>query len=234
MEAHNFSQLPVVAGREVLGLFSYRSFSKAVRDHGRSATNSRRFDAMELTVADCMEKVPFARVQDEFVEWFDAIDRVGAVLVGDSDRLKGIVTAMDILRYLFEVSRPFVLISEIELGLRALIRLAVDSETLASFARSCLADRHKGEPPTHLKDMTFNEYVQIVGDGRYWEHFKTVFGGDRNRTRTRLEQLRKLRNDVFHFRRELTLEDHQTLVSGRDWILMRVRATEPLREERQR
>jgi hypothetical protein len=188
-----------------------------------------------LLVEDCLEKATFARVTDEFADWFEFIDHHDAVLVGEPSRLQGIVTAMDILRYLYRVASPFVLIAEIELGLRALMQLAVDADTLASCARECLKDKYKDKDkdklPTRLEDMTFNDYVQIVGDGRCWDHFKPIMGGNRGRTRARLEQLRDLRNVVFHFKHKITVEEYETLAAGREWMLLKARVTEANRVE---
>ena len=236
LEKHGFSQAPVVVGREVLGLFSYQTFSRAVITYSREATKSRKFDPLELTVEECMEpRPPFARVTDEFVEWFDVLDRCDYVLVGSPDRLQGIVTAMDILRYLYRVASPFVLIGEVELALRALMQMAVDGETLATCARECLKDKYEPDKmPTQLHEMTFNDYIQIVGDGRGWPHFEPLLGGNRVRTRAKLEQLRDIRNIIFHFRREITVEEHQTLAANRDWMLRKVRAATARQEERQR
>lgn len=231
MRDHRFSQLPVVEGREVLGLFSYRSFANAVVTMGQSASKSRKFDPLELLVEDCLEKPSFARVTDEFADWFDFIDQNDAVLVGEPNRLQGIVTAMDILRYLYGVASPFVLIAEIELALRALIQMAVDSETLAKCSSECLKDKYQDQPPTRLEDMTFNDYVQIIGDGRNWDHFKPFMGGNRVRTRARLEQIRDLRNVIFHFKHRITTEEYETLAAGRDWMLLKARAAEARREE---
>lgn len=233
MEEYRFSQLPVVVGREVLGVFSYRSFSNAVIAHSQNATKNQKFNPLELLVEDCLEKATFARVTDEFVEWFEFIDQHSAVLVGEPNRLQGIVTAMDILRYLYGVASPFVLIAEIELGLRAMMQLAVDADTLAACARECLKEKyqHQNELPTQLEDMTFNDYVQVVGDGRSWDHFQAIMGGSRVRTRARLEQLRDLRNVIFHFKREITVVEYETLAAGRAWMLLRVRTAEARRQE---
>jgi predicted transcriptional regulator len=230
MAAHCFSQLPVIVGREVLGVFSYRSFSNAVVSYAQRSSKNQKFNPVELLVEDCLEKPTFARVTDEFAEWFEFIDQHSSVLVGEPNRLQGIVTAMDILRYLYQVASPFVLIAEIELGLRALMRLAVNPETLAACARECLKDKYQSELPTRLEDMTFNDYVQIIGDGRNWDHFQRIMGGNRNRTRTRLEQLRDLRNVIFHFKRELTVEEYETLAAGRSWMLIKARSAEANRE----
>lgn len=234
LQHHGFTQAPVTAGREVLGLFSFRTFSQAVIALSGTASKNRKFDALELTVEECMEAKPaFARVTDEFSEWFEALDRNDAVLVGSPDRLQGIVTAMDILRYLYRVASPFVLIGEVELALRALMQMSVDNETLAACARECLKDKYEPDRiPTQLHDMTFNDYIQIVGDGRRWPHFEPCFGGNRARTRAKLEQLRDIRNVIFHFRREITVEEHQTLAANRDWMLRKARTAEARQKER--
>jgi Transposase DDE domain group 1 len=48
---------------------------------------------------------------------FDAMDRDNGILIGTPERLVGILTPMDFLRYLYQVANPFVLVSEIELAL---------------------------------------------------------------------------------------------------------------------
>ena len=222
---HGFSQCPVIVGQQVLGLFSYRSFSQAVIKLSSDAKN-QRFNPREMFVEDCIDRPTYARVTDEFRAWFDAIDKQDAVLVGDPNRLQGIVTAMDILRYLYSVASPFVLIAEIELSLRGLIRLAVDSDELVACARNCLKHYPEGKLPTDLEHMTFNDYVQIIGDGRNWNYFQPIFKGDRLRTRTKLERAGELRNDVFHFRREITVQDYEELSALRDWMLLKATAVE--------
>ncbi len=228
LEKHGFSQVPVVVGREVLGLFSHRSFSSAVIVHSKVATKNQKFDPLELIVEECMNpRPPFARVTDEFAEWFDAIDRNDSVLVGEPNRLQGIVTAMDILRYLYRVASPFVLIGEVELALRALMQMAVNDETLSECAMECLKDKYGSDKiPTLLHDMTFSDYIQIISHGRRWPHFEPIFGGNRVRTRAKLEQLRDMRNVIFHFRREITVDEYQTLASNRNWMLLKVRTAE--------
>ena len=225
MKQHGFSQLPVVVGSEVLGLFSYRSFAQAVIEMGNTESK-KGFEPGNLPVDECIEKPSYARVTDEFNDQFDALEFKDAVLIGEEQRLQGIVTAMDILRYLYGVANPFVLVEEIELALRALIHLAVDDEELAECAQRSLANIYKADKvPTTLEKMAFHDYVQIVGDVRNWPRFATIFGSTRERTRGRLEQMGELRNDVFHLR-EVSAKNYEKLASHRDWMLMKARATE--------
>jgi CBS domain-containing protein len=229
LSSHGFSQMPVMVGQQVIGLFSYRSFSQAVIKLTGEHQN-QRFDPRDLFVEDCIERPTYARITDEFRAWFDAIDKQDALLIGDPNRLQGIVTAMDILRYLYGVASPFVLIAEIELSLRALIRLAVSGEELFACAKLSLTHYSERDLPTDLEHMTFHDYVQIIGDGRNWNYFQPVFKGDRTRTRAKLGQVAELRNDVFHFRREITTEDYEALSAVRDWMLLKATAAEARRQ----
>jgi CBS domain-containing protein len=225
LRQHHFSQVPVVVAGEVLGLFSYRSFSAAVLAASASRGGSKI--ALEnLTVEECLEKAEFARVTDEFESWFDSLDANNAVLVGEAHRLQGIVTPMDVLRYLYEVASPFVLVAEMELGLRALMRRVVTDDNLAECAKTCLSKLYAPDRlPTTLEEMTFHDYVQIIGDGRHWPLFESVFRSTRERTRAKLEEMSELRNDVFHFRKP-SVEDYERLGAFRDWVLTRARAAE--------
>ena len=109
----------------------------------------------DLTVDECIEKAEFARVTDEFSQWFDALDLQDAIVVGEPNRLLGIVTAMDVLRYLYGVASPFVMVAEIELAIGELIRHATDEAGLAECAQTALASTYDPDPPpTELEAMT--------------------------------------------------------------------------------
>lgn len=231
MSTHGYSQLPIMVGKEVLGIFSYRSFSRAIIMHCQGGAGNDVVAPNELTVEDCRETAAFARVTDEFNQLFEVIDKSDAILVGDPNRLQGIVTAMDILRYLYGVASPMVLVAEVELALRGLMRLAVDPTTLAECAAECLTKYSASKRPSRLEDMTFGDYIQIVGDENRWRHFQQSFGSTRTRTAAKLNQLRELRNTVFHFRRKLSVEEYENLAGGRDWLLMKARVAQARLEE---
>lgn len=230
LREHRYSQLPVLIGNEVIGMFSYRSFSRTVMELSSGKASARGL-LEDLTVEECYEPADFARVTDEFQRWFDTLDDHNSVLVGEPQRLQGIVTPMDVLRYLYQVAKPFVLVAEIETCLRALMRIAATHEQLAECAKTSLSRIYSEEKlPTHLEEMPFNDYVQIIGDGRNWSRFQPVFRGTRERTRAKLEEMNALRNAVFHLR-EVSVEDHQRLAALRDWMLMKARAADAMARE---
>jgi len=222
MEKHAYTQLPVVVGRAILGMFSYRSFALGVTRMAEKAGK-----AADLPVEEFLEKPAYARVTDEFTAIIEHLNSQDAVLIGHEELLQHIVTPVDVVRYLHGVANAFVLLEEIELSLRALIRMAVDEPTFKVCIECSLGHLYQPDKlPNRLEDMTVHDVVQVVRDGRNWEKFKPVFGGSRERISARLGPLPDLRNDVFHFRREITVEDHQVLADLRDWLLIKVRTAE--------
>jgi predicted transcriptional regulator len=225
LEDKNYSQVPVVINGYVIGVFSYRSFAAKAALSTWEDISKQKTAPRDLAVEEFIEQFEFVRVTQEMRQVFTAMDKDNGILIGSPETPQGILTPMDMLKYLYEVTSPFVLISEIELALRALIRYAVTQEELEICATRSLAKQYNGEDniPKNLEEMSFNNYLTIIANGDNWPKFEPVLGGNRVRTRAKLEQIRDLRNDIFHFKRELTLDDHGTLTDHRDWLLMQTK-----------
>jgi CBS domain-containing protein len=227
LERHRFSQVAVVRGAEVLGSFSYRSFAqRAIELQGV------RYRLEELPVEEFMEALDIAHATAELASIFDALDRDDAVLVGAPNDLQAIVTPMDVLHYLYRLAEPYVQLGEIERSLRMVVIDSVGDQELAECARRALAQAYKGREadlPTQVEAMTLRELVSIVRDTRNWPHFEPLLGSRRELVAARLSPPSELRNDVFHFRRELSDEDREKIAVARNWLLGRLRGT-PLAE----
>lgn len=230
MRERGFSQLPVIEGTELLGVFSYRSFGRAIAELSLTELNRDKRDPGDLPVDEFLEQFDVARVTDEMSSVFDAMDRDNAVLIGGPDRLQGILTPMDFLRYLYWLASPFVMLSEIELGLRALIRLAVGEADLRSCIRNSLSQLYGESLPKTLEELTFDNYKILLTNSNNWPHFQPVFGGTRERTSAKLREVGEIRNDLFHFRRELTARDHEIIANQRDWVLLKARQADARRK----
>jgi len=231
MLEHGYSQVPVVEHDVVLGVFSFRSFSQEAARETLEGWTKQKCAPGDLTVDECLEPFEFARVTEEMTQVFDTMDRDNGVLIGTPERLVGILTPMDFLRYLYGVASPFVMVSEIELALRALIRTAMGDEQIASAARRCLLTVYGSEDkvPTSLEEMSFKNYQSLVSHSDNWEVFAPVFGGTRTRTSAKLKEIAEIRNDLFHFRREITVKDHEALAGHRNWLLIKIKQAEPRR-----
>ena len=236
MRKHGYSQIPVVENGEVLGVFSFRSFAQEAARATLEEWIKQKCAPGDLTVDEFLEQFEFARVTEEMSRVFDAIDRDNGVLIGTPERLLGILTPMDFLRYLYQVASPFVLVSEIELALRALIRIGLSEEQIAVAAKRSLASAYGREDrlPMTLEDMTFDNYRSLIAHGENWIDFEPVFGGTRTRTSAKLKEIGAIRNDLFHFKREITVQDHETLAGHRNWLLNKIRQVEARRKKEMR
>jgi len=225
MRKHDYSQLPVREGNEVLGVFSLRSLAQEVAESTLEDWTKQKCSPGDLPVDDFMEQFEYARVTDDMSHVISAIERDNAVLVGTPDRLIGVLTSIDVLRYLDQVASPFVLLSEIELALRALIRIALDPEQLVVSAKRCLISAYRDEAkvPTSLEEMTFDNYHSLVAHTENWARFEPVFGGTRIRVSGKLKDVGTIRNDLLHFKREVTMRDHEALAGHRNWLLSKVK-----------
>ena len=120
------------------------------------------------------------------------------------------------------------MVSEIELALRALIRIAMSEEEIVAAAKYCLSSVYGGEErvPTSLADMTFDNYQSLISNRESWARFEHVLGGTRTRASGKLKEIAAIRNALFHFKREITLQDHQTLTDHRNWLLNKIKQAE--------
>lgn len=232
MRTHGYSQLPVVENGEVLGVFSFRSFAYDAATTTLEECTKQKCAPGDLPVDEFLEQFEFARVTEEMSRAFDAMDRDNGILIGTPERLVGILTPMDFLRYLYQVASPFVMVSEIELALRALIRIALSTEQIVAAARRCLLSAYGSEDkvPTCVEEMSFANYQSVVSHGENWRELEPVFGGTRTRVSAKLKEISAIRNDLFHFKREITMQDHQTLAGHRNWLLSKIKQAEAHRK----
>ena len=225
MSMKGYSQLPVRRGTEILGVFSYRAFaSRATEIEGSGVSLD------DVPVSEFLESLAIARATDELTSVFDALDADNAVLVGQPDELQAIVTPMDVLRYCIDL--PSHSCNWARSSRRCARWPGVVSMTkrFSSALRARWASAFVDEDPQiprRPEETTFGQLVRIVLDDANWPRFQPGLGGARRElVILRLDPLPGLRNDVFHFRRELTPAERQKLAAERDWLLMQVRMLE--------
>lgn len=227
MLRHRYSQLPVVVGQAVLGVFSYRSFSEKVLTKQKGLKGEW---LGELPVEDFLEDYEFVHGSQDWNRIVDYLNRDDAFFVGHPDGMDGLVTTMDVLDYFRKVSSPFIVLAEIEMSLRKLIKASIDSNNWVSALENSLSTAYEGKAvPKDLGEMTFDNYVQIISNSGNWQLFEAFFEpGDvsRKQTTRKLQQLRDWRNIVFHLKRNLEPWELDTLAEHRAWLQRRIRAFE--------
>lgn len=127
-----FSQLPVVAGNRVMGVFSYRSFAE--RFLILNAETKEKLDLGQYHVIDFMEQPHFVHIAEGIEKILPLLNETDYLLVGQMDQLVGVITALDLTRYLNLYASIFMILGEIELTIRKIIRACVNDEELRSYA----------------------------------------------------------------------------------------------------
>lgn len=214
-----FSQGPVRQNGHFIGVFSYRSFARA------AATLGSTGPLADLAVIDCLETLPFATTEERIDEIFDDLDRYDAVLVGSRNDPRGIVTVMDALRYLFDISNAYVLMQQIELGLRHAIRMCVSAGELEGCVDLVLRQKYasrKREPPARLEDMELSDVVALITSTKTSSSFVSVLGSNVPHNKSMLQPLPQIRNELFHFKGALLLDDYERLATTRDWLFKKI------------
>ncbi|MBX7135373.1 MAG: hypothetical protein K1X67_22105 [Fimbriimonadaceae bacterium] len=217
---HSYSQAPVISARGCIGVFSYRSFARTV-----AAFPEGKSGFAQIAVEDCIEQIPYVRLEDNIADIFDKLDRYNAVLVGEPTRLLAITSSIDALNYLYEIANGYVLMRQIELALRHIIRFSTTAETLAECVSAAVTQKYvqqRRDAPERLEEMDFSDLYTIITSGRTWSHFTCVLGGNLDLVKTRLAGLSTIRNDLFHFRRQISAEEYETLAMTRNWLLLKI------------
>lgn len=185
MMAKNFSQLPVMSGeRSVDGVISFSSIAK------RSVLGA----TCEI-VQDCLEPAHVVKDDTLLFEVINDIINHEYVLVQRADRkITGIVTTSDLSLEFREQTEPFLLVSEIELHIRALIERGRFTPDELSELRD---ERDTARAVSKVSDLTFGEYVRLFENPTRWQRLQ--LGVDRAEFVKPLREVQQLRNEIMHF-----------------------------------
>lgn len=227
MKDNNFSQLPVMAGRVVLGVFSYRSFALEAARRQRSERNKVLAD---LPVEEFMEDFPFVAKSEDWTKIQRQLEDKDGFFVGHSEAIDGLVTTMDVYHYFRNIADPFIHIAEIEIPLRRIIADRIPPDKRAEvFGQVLRGSYGEGKLPKHPKELSLNDEVLIVTSTEHWHYFKDVLGAGedgRNTAAQKFKDIPNLRNDVLHFKRELEQHELNKLIDCRHWLHRCIRAYE--------
>jgi predicted transcriptional regulator len=185
MMNYKFSQLPILSGRTVEGLISWRSIGHALA-LGRTCE----------TVMDCKEDV---LVLDDSTPLFEAANQIlekEVVLIKSKARgeiICGIITATDLGKQFITLAEPFLIIEQIENHLRKLLSGKFTKEQISK----AIDPNDAGKDVNRLEDLNFGAYIRIVEKEENFN--KLGLKIDRKMFIQQLNEVREIRNDVMHF-----------------------------------
>lgn len=184
MLTNDFSQLPVMTGpRELKGIISWKTIGSRL--------------ALKRPCVYAREAMEPAQVVQADESLFGAIARIAShdyVLVQAEDKtFSGIVTASDFNVQFQSLAEPFLLVGEIENGVRRILHQRFTLKELEE-AKAPGDDDRTIESPS---DLTFGEYIRLLEPEKRWK--KLGIEIDRVEFLERLNRIREVRNDVMHF-----------------------------------
>lgn len=183
MALHNFSQLPVLSGpRSLRGVISWKSLGEA------------RLHSDPTEVRECMCAPNVVALTSPVLPELTSISTHDYILVQDRvATVSGIVTAADMTLEFGLLAKPFLLLGEVERRLRDLIaRGGEPSELLRDLVLQ------GGRAPSSFEEMTLGELERAFERPAIWQ--KLGIDLDRSEFVKSLTGVRKLRNQMVHFR----------------------------------
>lgn len=182
MIQNDFSQLPVIHGRELLGAVSWESISRA------------RMHRPDATLRDATVPAIVVSLDDEVLVHVSDIIRRGFVFVRRPDKtINGIVTTTDLSAAFERLAGPFLLVGDVERRLRRLINGVFTLPEL----QAVQAPGDGGRCIESVENMTAGEYIRLLDNPSRWE--KLGWEVDRQVFVRSLQAYRELRNEVMHF-----------------------------------
>ncbi len=147
-----------------------------------------------ITVQESMEPAQIASVDESI---FTAIERVALhdyVLVRAKDNvICGIVSAADFNEQFRKLAEPFLLVGEVENGVRGILHGRFTAKEL----QEAKAPGDDGRTINGIADLTFGEYIRLLQSEKGWKKLNLEI--DRVEFVSRLNNIREIRNNVMHF-----------------------------------
>jgi predicted transcriptional regulator len=184
MLTNDYSQLPVMTStREVKGIVSWKTIGSRLALK-RPCT----------TAQDCLEPAHEVGVGDSLFSAIRVVVERDYVLVrADDKQICGIITATDLTEQFQKLAEPFLLVGEIENGVRRLLHGRFTKEELDA----AKLGEDKERKVDGVADLTFGEYVRLLEPEKNWSKVRLEI--DRVEFVKRLHEIREIRNDVMHF-----------------------------------
>ena len=198
MLTNDFSQLPVMTSqREVKGVVSWKTIGSKL--------------ALGKPCVQCKDFMENAQIVSDDVSLLDAVQVISNydyVLIQRFDKtIGGVLTASDLSAQFKAMAEPFLLVGEIENGVRHLIHGKFTNKDLQAVRDENDSTRKINTP----SDLTFGEYVRLLGFEENWKKLNVQI--DRVEFIRKLDRVREIRNDVMHFNPEGLSSDDKRFLS---------------------
>lgn len=237
MLEHDYSQLPVLESNgdfdEVVGMVTYEGIIRGIRNFNMSIET--------LKARDVMGKAFTCYAGDDLFDILDRLKESNAAVVQHNEYpvIVGIVTSYDVTEYFRAQTEDLMRVEDIETTIRDLIKEAyttikphgeedfIDEDKLNIAARSASYGR-----PKDFDKLSLAEYISLLTIPETWEFFEPIFKLPAESIKNLLNGIRETRNQLAHFRDDLSTEERDRLKFAVDWITRCQDEYQKLKEKR--
>lgn len=238
MIENDYSQLPVIdKNGKLAGIVTYQSIIQAAR--------SFEVKSDELYVRDvAFTSINSFDVEDNLFDLLDEIKKNNAVVIVDPDDLPiGIVTSYDAAEFLRTRAEGLMRIEDIETTIKAFVLSyystkdgALDAARLEQDVQSMTGyrtDSANSRKPLKFNDLNMNDFINFLVQKSTWDYYEPFLKIKREALITLLGKVRQIRNDLAHFRREITSQSLDDLIYSAKWFENRFEKFNELKDREQ-
>lgn len=218
MTENDFSQLPVVdAEGHPYGLVTYEGILRGLRNFKAG------FD--QLHVRDAMSSVRTFDLKDDLFDLLEQLKLTNAVLITNGvGKLVGIVTSYDSNEYFRRRAENLMHVEDIEQTVKEFILSAytghdgeIDEEGLDS-AIAKIGQNSQDSKRRKFGELSLSDYIMLLGSKSTWHTFEPIFRMPWKNVHAMLDAVRQTRNQLAHFKREITAAQTTQLRCCADWL----------------
>lgn len=219
MIKYDYSQLPIVDLQgHPLGMVTYESILRGIR-HFKTTLE-------QLNVRDVRVNAAAFHPEDDLFDMLAQLKLTNAVLVIDAQNsLVGIVTSYDSTEYFRNRAEHMMRVEDIETTIKEIIPLAfiredgsIDLEKMDEAVAAVSRQDGLSDKPKTFSELSLGQYISMLISNQRWPVFEPIFQLSRDVVRNLFDDIRRIRNDLAHFRTELTIEQIDQLRFCADWL----------------
>jgi CBS domain-containing protein len=212
MTENDFSQLPVVGEKgNLLGMVTYESIMRAVRSF------NAKLD--QLFVRDAIVNAPSCYRDDDLFDLLDELKVTNAVIIIEREGfVTGIVTSYDASRFLRNRTEDLMHVEDIEFIIKELIKgpYANEVATANSSAQRARDATSKNAKP--FEELNLGDYINLLMSKNIWKFCAPLLNVEKESLYELLVRIRQTRNDLAHFRSEISLQSRDELRYCANWL----------------
>jgi CBS domain-containing protein len=235
MVEYDFSQLPVVDNNShLVGMVTYESIMQGAR--------SFNIRADELLIRDViLTNIKTFDIGDNLFDLLNEIKKNNAVVIVDPEAKPiGIVTSYDTSEYLRSHSEGMMRVENIERNMRFFILASYSNQdgeldkTRLEQAIQSLYQPKQDQPglprQKSFNDLTMNDCILLLTSKENWNILEPILKCKRDWGIELLNKVRNTRNDLAHFREEISTRALKDLVFCDEWLGRRLEEYENVKE----